>query len=253
MRLFLVVIFFFFKVVLIWGQEQKSETEFERIAIDHLGNTYYINDSKLIKQNPKKTISFENTFLGHIKSLDLSNPLRILIFYEESNNILFLNQELAIIGDIISLDELNVNSTIDACSSTQNGFWLINGFSKRLEFYNIDNKLTHSSEVIDNIESHTLESMCMYGNKVYINMTNRGILVFDNFATYIKTIPITKANSIQITSKGILYAKGTEVWFYEFDTLKQTLLWDNNSKINYLRNYNSKYYYLSNGNLEIRK
>jgi len=220
----------------------------QKAQVDHLGNTYIIeknNFSLILNTNLKE---YQNNFFGNIYSVDLSNPLRILIYHKEANEIVFLNNELSIIGDAISLDELGLPDVAVVCASLINGFWVYNNLNNRIEFYNSNLKKIHTSinlsNQINNLDD--IENIKMFNERIYLKVKNTGILVFDMFATFIKTIPIKNTNSFQILDKSLLYTLENKVLIYNFDSLETTVLFLGENNIDYARVYNGVLYYVEN-------
>ena len=58
-----------------------------------------------------------------------------------------------------------------------------------------------------------------YNNALYLNNPETGILVFDQFGTYVKNINITGLESFQVTEKGIYYLENKKIKKYEFRNL----------------------------------
>jgi hypothetical protein len=63
-------------------------------GLDVLENYYFEKNNVLIKKNPNQTWEYQNNALGKISSVDFKNPLRILVFYEEFNTLVFLDNQL---------------------------------------------------------------------------------------------------------------------------------------------------------------
>ena len=229
-----------------------SVNKLQTIKIDHLENIYIIekDNFSLISSNSKK--EYQNSFFGDIFSADVSNPLRILIFHKEANQIVFINNELSIIGDAISLDEINLIDIAVACASQINGFWIYNILKQRIEFYNSSLQLEHSSlELSQYISSvDDIQEIKMSRELIYLRVKNTGILVFDMFATYIKTLPIKEISSFQILEKSILYSQNNQILIYDFDKLNNSVIFQAESKIEYSRIFNSKLYYLEDNELK---
>ena len=230
-----------------FSQKIKVESE-QSIQIDHLENIYLINKGNLSILNNNKHKEYQNNFLGDIYSIDISNPLRILVFHKDANQIIFLNNELSIIGDAISLDEINLPDISTVCTSQINGFWVFNNLNNRIEFYNSNLIKIHTSidlsNQINNLEN--IEEIKMAGEQIYLKVKNTGILVFDMFATYIKTLPIKETNSFQIFEQSIIYAKNQQILIYSFDKLNTSVLFQSDYKIDYAQIVNSHLYYLEN-------
>jgi hypothetical protein len=52
-------------------------------------------------------------------------------------------------------------------------------------------------------------------NKVFLNDTARGILIFDVFGTYSKTIPVKHLNALQADADNVYYFQNR--WFHKID------------------------------------
>jgi hypothetical protein len=60
----------------------------------------------------------------------------------------------------------------------------------------------------------------LYDNddRVFVNDSANGILVFDVFATYVKTIPVKGNNEIKIIDNELFYQQGGILYKYQFKT-----------------------------------
>lgn len=243
---FISILFAFLILSIISYSQEIQLKEGQKFLINHLTNKYIVDNDKIIDVNKKD--EYQNQFLGNINQVDINNPLRLLLFFGESNTIIYLNQELSQIGEAINLDEIGNIEVKAICSSVTNGFWIFNSFTKRLEYYNEKLKPVHSSEVlneINSIENNKFE-LQMYGDRLYLNTYFQGILVFDIYGTYIKTLPIIKANSFQIIGSGILYTLKNQILKYHFESLDNSIIIETNSAINYARFFDEKIYYVDN-------
>ena len=71
------------------------------IGVDNFKSLYYIDKDVLYKKNDTKTISYNNLQLGSITSANISNPLKINVFYKDFNTAVILDNRLA---EIFKLD-----------------------------------------------------------------------------------------------------------------------------------------------------
>lgn len=222
----------------------------KKLYIDFLENNYIVNKDNLSLITKSKTIEYQNSFLGDIFSIDISNPLRILIFHKDANQLVFIDNELSPIGNPINLDALGLADTRVVCSSQINGFWLFNNLNNRIEFYNSKLIKAHSSiDLSQYINSVTdIQEISMSRGKVYLRVKETGILIFDMFASYIKTIPLKELNSFQVLDHSILFSKGHQVLVYNFETLSSSVLFQSNSDILYAKLYNASLFYTNNNN-----
>jgi len=112
-----------------------SSSEIENktyIGFDGLGNNYYIKDNVFIKQNESKTWEYKNIALGKITSVDYVNPLKIVVFYEDFNTIITLDNQL---NEIQKLNLFDVDNGIFASKvglASQEQFWIYNSLTQQI-------------------------------------------------------------------------------------------------------------------------
>jgi hypothetical protein len=102
------------------------------IGFDGLGNSYDIKNNVFIKQNETQKWEYKNVPLGKITSIDYVNPLKILVFYEEFNTIILLDNQL---NEIQKLNLFDIDNTIFASKiglASQNQFWIYNALTQQI-------------------------------------------------------------------------------------------------------------------------
>ncbi len=243
-----IITFLLFWIIALNGISQNIKiSDNQKVNIDHLGNVYITDKDNFSLVSSEQKKEYQNSFLGEIYSVDVSNPLRILVFHKEANQIVFLNNELSIIGEAIILDEIDLSDISVVCSSQINGFWVYNKLNNRIEFINDKLQKIHSSidlsEHINNLSG--IQKITMNFENIYLQVKNTGILQFDMFGTYIKTFPIQNSSSFQILEKSILYTKNNQVLVYNFDKLNTTVLFESKNNIEYAKVINNKIFTLT--------
>lgn len=191
---------------------------------DQLGNLYVLADNQLIKYNKegKELFEFSSNRYGEINSVDAFNPYKILLFYRDFSNILFLDNMLSLTGNPIDLQKLELEQTTLACNSHNNGIWTFNPLQR--ELIRLNEQLNISAET-GNLEQQLnidLEPnfLVEYNNKVYLNNPKTGILIFDIYGTYIKTIPFKNLKNFQVKETGIVFTEDNSIVKYQFKTLE---------------------------------
>lgn len=102
------------------------------IGFDGLGNNYYIKENVLTKQNEEKSWEYKNVALGKITSVDYLNPLKIVVFYEDFNTIITLDNQL---NEIQKLNLFEIDNTIFASKvglASQDQFWIYNSLTQQI-------------------------------------------------------------------------------------------------------------------------
>lgn len=243
-----------FKIILFFLSIALSGTVFsqnidlkanQKVFIDHLENIYTLEKENLKLISSEKDIEYQNNFLGEIQSIDISNPLQILIFHKEANQIIFLNNELSEIGPAINLDDLGLFDVELVSASQINGFWVFNAAFQRIEFYDHRLEKVHTSIDLSLLlsDAGTLQELSMVNDNIYLRSQDAGILVFDRFANYIKTLPIKDCNSIQYFNQKILYTQAQSIKSYQFDLLETSTLLQLEQAISFAKLYNKTLYY----------
>ena len=104
------------------------------IGFDGLGNNYYTKNNVFIKQDSKQKWEYKNVALGKITSVDYINPLQIVVFYEDFNTIITLDNQL---NEIQKLNLFDIDSSIFASKigmASQNQFWIYNALTQQILF-----------------------------------------------------------------------------------------------------------------------
>ena len=105
------VIFIFLSLVLIQPDYELLTTvqvSGEQHYTDQFGNVYVIRSGEIKRFDSeyREVAHYSNPYLGKITSIDLSDPLRILIFYKNYNQVVWLDKYLAEIISPVMLDQL---------------------------------------------------------------------------------------------------------------------------------------------------
>jgi len=214
-----------------------AQTQFELVGTisvadaefitDPLGNVYVIKGDRLIKYNNKleKVADYSNAYLGEIGSLDVMDPLRLLIHYKEFNQLLWLDNYLLELRSPVLLDDLGVDQAEVICSSSQGGFWLFNGLNNQIQYYDVNLNLIQESIPINPITNNNKPvSMVEKNRMIFVHVPETGILIFDRYGTYSKTLPVFPDNVFQVTDESIFYTTKKILYKYDLNTFTNTLV-----------------------------
>jgi hypothetical protein len=169
----------------------------ESVYTDMLENIYLLKGSTLAKYSAScnKLSDYKSTQYGNISYADVQDPMRILLYFQDFNQILFLDNYLAPLGDPVSLDALGVSSNIAVCSSVQGGYWIFDITRGRLVKYDrtlnpvFQNNTLQSTVEGTNHPVHLTER----NNYVYITVEDKGVYFFDRFGNFISFAPLAIA------------------------------------------------------------
>ena len=197
----------------------------QSIAVDPQGNIYAVNDATLNKYAPDGTplYTYHDNLLGHISSIDVDNPLKIMLFYRDAGFIVFLNDKLSPIGDKVNLFFKGYTTIGLATYSTKNELILYDESNTDLilmDFYFSEKERIH----YDFTEFQPIQLTNVNEKITVMQDPRQGVFFFDNFGTFDKNIAITSELPIQIVKDNILYVKDNQLNRYNFQRLDQQQL-----------------------------
>lgn len=208
--------------------EKEIPAQADFFAVDPLENIFLIKGSQVqkLEHRANKKKNYSSLIFGKITSVDVSNPFKILIFYKDFNKIEFLDNNLSLMASTVSLDDLGYYHVTAACSSVNGGFWLFDQSLNQISYIDQDlNTVQKSSILTDIIGQNTgyeAVSMLEKNDYIYLGIKDQGVLLFDNYGTYIKTFPIKSAEKFQIINDHISYLNDGNLYFYNLDNYNET-------------------------------
>lgn len=192
-----------------WKLIWKIPVNADQIESDNLGNVFVVKDDQLIKYRENGTIfrQYSNKTLGKISSLDVRNPLKIIVFYKDFSRLIFLDNTITENGSPVFLDEYGLEFAGLVCASYDNGFWIFDPVQYRLLRFDQNMKNTtriiNLNQIIEKKISPTY--MIERENHLFITDPESGILRFDIFGNYINTIPLKNLRKFNVIDKNLIY------------------------------------------------
>lgn len=181
---------------------------FHLFTTDNLGNTYFVNGEELIKHNPqgKALQKYSNKRYGKITTIDATNALKVLLYYKDFQQLVFLDNQLSQNGDVISLESLGYEQTDLVCSSFNNSFWIYNKQSNELVRFNETSQPIAKTGNLKQLLQAELKPnyMIEHNSYLYLNCPDIGVYVFDMYGTFTKIISLKQLPAFQV-SENILY------------------------------------------------
>lgn len=201
----------------------KAKTDF--FAVDNIGNVYAIKEGELVKyvSNGKLFAKYSNLKLGNIHSVDVTNPLKLLLYYKDFQQLVFLDNQLSVNSNDISLETLGYEQTELVCAGANNSFWIFDKQNNELLRFNQNSKLIAST---GNLKQQlraeiTPNFMLEYNGFLYLNCPENGIYVFDIFGAFSKLISIRNLKEFQTNETIIYYHRDSVVCSYNYKLLEE--------------------------------
>lgn len=211
------------------SQNLRKVNEFEShnnfIETDPLGFIYSVDEQEIIKHDSKgKIISrFSTRNFGNITSTDVSNPLKIILFFKDFSGILILDNMLNPSSEIIALENLGIPRAGMVCRAFDNGFWIFDTDKIQLQRFSNSNEIISQSGNLNQLISNSIKvkDMREANNKVYLLNQDSCLFQFDIFGTYLKTLKLKENQKIQIKESRILTSSENKIYILDEKSLLQ--------------------------------
>lgn len=140
----LVFIVLLFAFVSAYSQEQTVNAQFISkqqieadtfVGFDEMENLYYIKNNIFYKKHKQELWQYKNISLGTITKIDFQNQLKIVLFYEDFNTVIILDNQLNEIQKI-NFSENNTPLLASATGiASKNRLWVYNTLSQQIGLF----------------------------------------------------------------------------------------------------------------------
>lgn len=231
MNYILLPVFFLFFVLTMKSQGDSLEyvnslkISGEEIAVDNFGYLYTRSNSALNKYNSNLELmaSYSNKSYGNPDVYDVTNPLKILVFYKNRNNVVFLDKTLSEQVSVVNLERKNLLDVLAIGSSNQDGFWVFDNDKQELILFDFNMKEKFKSGSINQLLGYRISPFVIKekNKSVYLLDSNIGLLIFDLFAGYHKTIPLKKAKQFWVFKNYFVFLVENKLKFIQENMLSE--------------------------------
>lgn len=193
-------------------------------SVDNLGNLYVLTTGGLLKKLNNKGDSL-NVFndvrrYGNVYLLDVTNPLKILLYYKDFSTVVMLDRFMNRINTV-DFRKAGIFQAKAVGLSYDNNIWIYDEQSARLKKISDDGKLL--SETIDLRQVLTdlpsPEKIIDRDGFVYLYDPAKGLYVFDYYGALKNELPITQINDLQVLGSTIVGRRKNSFVRYTLGTL----------------------------------
>jgi hypothetical protein len=215
-----ILLLFLFIGLHIHGQEFElvSSADFNAttfVGVDSYNNAYSIKDMVLYKKGPDGSFNFNDFQLGNLSSVDIINPLKIVLFYEDTNTVLFLDNRLNLIERITFNNLVEFINISTATNAGNSNLWIFNVDSQQLELYNYN---TNQKTIVSQPFPGRLISQASNFNYCFI-LTENKLREFNRYGSLISEFPMIGYEKIVHHNKNIIALKENELFLIVNDPL----------------------------------
>lgn len=219
-----------FVLLILWSAAGMAQMQFIRktvrtgaigLDVDPIGNYYLHTRTEIFKYNPFDTLFSRYSELqnGNISFMDVSNPMKITVFYANVSKVVFLDNTLNPTFTPTDLYALQLETATLVCSSYDNGFWVFDAPSFSLTrvngFGEVDRTVKNINQLtgVDDLKPTALREK---ENLLYLADPDQGLFVFDIFGGFLKKWSLPGITDFSVIQKNIFYLRENRL--YKFDT-----------------------------------
>lgn len=205
--------------------------DFSAFAADNLGNIYAITHNNQLKKFSPKGDSMgvfnDVRKYGKLTNIDVTNPLKTLLFYKDFRTIIVLDRLMHMVNKI-DLRKQNIMQVRTVAQSYDNNIWVFDEQESRLRKVGEDGRMISETAdlrlALD--EAPIPVSIFDQNGFVYMYDPQKGMYVFDYYGALKGKLGLLNWTDVQVIGTTILGRKDGKMMIYTTGTLqlKETIL-----------------------------
>ncbi len=195
---------------------------YSSFSVDNLDNVYLFNSNNQLKKlNPNgDSVAVFNDIknFGVAGLIDVSNPLKVLLYYKDFNTIVMLDRLLNI-RNSIDLRQQDLFQVRAIGQSYDNKVWIFDELENKLKKIDEDGRPLLETADLRLLAQQVLSPQRIFDeNKlVYVYDSALGVYVFDYYGALKNSIIITGWNNFRVAGKYIFGSKKDTVYRYSIN------------------------------------
>jgi hypothetical protein len=196
-------------------------------AIDNLDYVYVLTETDQLKKYNATgdSIAVYNNVrrFGKVYSIDVSNPLKVLLYYKDFASIVILDRLLAV-RTTLDLRRKNILQVAAMGQSYDNNIWVFDAFDNKLKKIDDEgNVLLETPDFRQALgQAITPQQIIDQNKQVFLYDPANGLYVFDRYGTFQRRIPVQGWSNVSITDKFILGISDAGLQSYNISSLLQS-------------------------------
>lgn len=227
-------------------------------TVDNLDNVYILDNRNQLKKynsNGDSVAVFNDVKkYGQVTYMDVSNPLKVLLYYQNFSTVVMLDRVLNI-RNIVDLRKQNIFRAKAIGQSYDNKIWVYDELENKLKKIDEDGKLLQETPDFRLLLGQALSPLKIFDENKYVYLYDSlyGVYVFDYYGALKNNIMIQRWNNFKVAGKYIFGSKSDTLYRYEISTFQYDD-WKMPEEIYRSRSFNfsaSRLYALKNDGIEI--
>jgi len=190
-------------------QTKIIQADIVNFSVDNLGNIYLLSSGGQLKKISAKgdSLAVYNDVrrYGNIYSMDVTNPLKVLLYYREFSTIVEVDRFLNIINTI-DLRNLNIFQAKAIGLAYDNTVWVYDEQEAKLKRVADDGSLVNETTDIRQFVNPVPDPTFITDQSglVYLYDSARGVYIFDYYGAFQKYIPLEGWQDFTVIEKKLL-------------------------------------------------
>jgi len=195
----------------------------DTILLDAIGQLYHwttdnrvekVLSANQIGQSDTTRYAYQNPRLGQLSSVDFTNPIRPLLFYQDAQTVIWLNRNLT---EWRSVNLLDLGfSAVDAVAYAPNeGLWIYSSDLQKLIQVDLNGKVLYQSTELNQVFNQAIRVKQLVANAQQVAMRTQSnrLLLFGPFGAY-RTELLTGGSSLHLTKDRLVFFESQKWWTY---------------------------------------
>jgi hypothetical protein len=222
------------------------ETAASDFDVDDLGFVYTVHRDRIVKLHADGTFFYEFSFKnsGRIGQLNVVDPLKPLVFYVETGDLIVLDNTMSQQRDMINLYNYGFGEVLCAATSVDHHYWVFDRYNGELQRLNDSFKIVTSTGNVKQVLGENLSPHIILerNNRVFLCDKEKGIYVFDIFGAYLQKIAEPNVQSLTVFDDVVCYHKEDRLYAYHLTFKTRELVQSGTEQTQKLMFRNGKVY-----------
>jgi hypothetical protein len=223
-------ILIFFSNATVFAQQDSSKPllivgeQITNFAVDNLGNIFLLDAAgQLKKLSPRgDSIAVFNDVrrFGKIYAIDVSNPLKVLLFYKDFGTIVVLDRLLNN-RNIMDMRKQNIQQARVIAQSFDNGVWVYDELDGKLKKLDDNGTITSASVDFRVLLDAPPSPISLFdaNQLVYLYDPEKGLIMLDYFGTLRNIVAIRGWTDVQVVGQRVIGRIGAQLKSYTPGTM----------------------------------
>lgn len=162
------------------------------------GGFYVLSENRIERYSKecKRLCFFENFDYGAVSDFDCNDFHRNIVLFEESNILMMLDNNLNDIAGPIQMDNTGLYAVSKVCVSMQGGFWCYDKTENKIVRFGTKLEKLFETARLSKFVKADLDGISEVENTLYAFVPNLGVLLFDTYGNYVRTINLPDASKV---------------------------------------------------------